>query len=757
MIFTFPTSIRLIDLTMICDAATIRGRWLLIGCVLIFASVGLADDNPSLVPSDATIKQIPNVANDTFDTVELPDDDNAVKPKRTYGTAVNGLSGFIELETTVNSITDEIKGGKSLAEDEGKKLLIELKRLTEQMSALRGRVDQLGQSPLGRQTLLQIQLDEAKLKCAKLIPERGDDHPEVKKAVREIEILSELISELAEEQASGPSRTFIVPAQGRSALDLANVLGPLFIETAAISGDAASGNVVVLVKETVPPAKVAQIQAEIKARVEELKAKPGATLQVARVIHQPDAEDLNTESQIRELATRYRNSKDEKERAKLKTQINELTTKLFDRRQARRYREFQALANRVDELKAANARRYANRNDIIRRRVDELIDPSTKPDWDDVEKSTNDSSGRSQASATTPETYAVDDAGGLQRSILPSSNGSEPQAAEEATYSGKKASEWLGVLRRERNSERLPEALRALYQLRHDIDSNVLLAELLQAIRRLDRNSDSYGEIVSDVEEILLQLINDRRVSADQVAQMVVEEVVNFPTNLAVLAFLRQFLSQLVPQTARQEKLQSGVNRSLLQGIRSRKARLIPALAVAAEDSNELRAMVTEISWLILAQDSIHEFPSLVEVLRSVCDQLTEPSHSSIRMAAAGLLANSGLDTNKVWDIVSSGTKVALQTPQSDDSQFSLIVQCLIAVGKNVPQAEPQIIEVFEAIVGRIETNLTKVAKVRPNSRENLTVQLEIALNVLLIAPVQAELFIPRLREHFASVKNKNR
>ena len=98
---------------------------------------------------------------------------------------------------------------------------------------------------------------------------------------------------------------------------------------------------------------------------------------------------------------------------------------------------------------------------------------------------------------------------------------------------------------------------------------------------------------------------------------------------------------------------------------------------------------------------------------------------------------------------------MALQTPRSDDSQFRLIVQCLIAVGKSVPQAKPQITEVLEAIVGRIEKNLTKLGYISPNYQGNVTAELEIALSVLLIAPVQAELFIPRLREHFASVKTK--
>jgi hypothetical protein len=84
-------------------------------------------------------------------------------------------------------------------------------------------------------------------------------------------------------------------------------------------------------------------------------------------------DDMVNDVTVRELAERFRQTKDEEARVKLREEISTSVTEHFEVRQERRKLELERLQKQIDELATSLERRATSRDAIIKRRLAELL------------------------------------------------------------------------------------------------------------------------------------------------------------------------------------------------------------------------------------------------------------------------------------------------------------------------------------------------------------------------------------------------
>jgi len=85
------------------------------------------------------------------------------------------------------------------------------------------------------------------------------------------------------------------------------------------------------------------------------------------------AEEKRLERESRQLAQKYRKKEDEAEKTRLKGELESLLYEIFDCRQMNRKDEIERLEKRLTELRKANQERLASKEEIVQRRLDELL------------------------------------------------------------------------------------------------------------------------------------------------------------------------------------------------------------------------------------------------------------------------------------------------------------------------------------------------------------------------------------------------
>jgi len=82
------------------------------------------------------------------------------------------------------------------------------------------------------------------------------------------------------------------------------------------------------------------------------------------------------------LAQRYRRSRDEEEKERLADEIRELTRRTFEKRMEQRRDQMAKLRQELDEIGERLDRREAMKEQVIQRRLAELLDTPDPLDWD---------------------------------------------------------------------------------------------------------------------------------------------------------------------------------------------------------------------------------------------------------------------------------------------------------------------------------------------------------------------------------------
>lgn len=99
-------------------------------------------------------------------------------------------------------------------------------------------------------------------------------------------------------------------------------------------------------------------------------------------LHQiQDKQDVALDQESKELSAQVRGVQGP-ERDKLRSKLEELATRHFELRQQLRLKEIDALAQRVEQLRAAHGKRNEQKSQIIKRRIAELLGEDGDLDWD---------------------------------------------------------------------------------------------------------------------------------------------------------------------------------------------------------------------------------------------------------------------------------------------------------------------------------------------------------------------------------------
>jgi hypothetical protein len=87
------------------------------------------------------------------------------------------------------------------------------------------------------------------------------------------------------------------------------------------------------------------------------------------------------ESEGRVIAKKYRKSRDEEEKTRLKDKLRALLERSFDLRQLNRQMEIDRLEAKLQDLKEQNRRRIENKQDIVENRLNDMIGESSQLEW----------------------------------------------------------------------------------------------------------------------------------------------------------------------------------------------------------------------------------------------------------------------------------------------------------------------------------------------------------------------------------------
>ncbi len=230
-----------------------------------------------------------------------------------------------------------------------------------------------------------------------------------------------------------------------------------------------------------------------------------------------DNQDTEFDRRAKQIALKFRTA-NSTEQSKLRQELESLCEEHFEYRQKQRKSEIEQLSNRVDSLRLTQVTRHANKSEILKRRLNDLLDPDTNLQWD---------STKTKDESTSTQTEARDPAFELNivtNSALPNSTDSP-----EPTYEGKTLTQWLSLLKTERSQAKIKDALRALSHLSTDADPRTLV----KAIIRMSRSQSD----LSDNEEGQSQ----------NILQFATAIFLEMPSNVVISEFLTE-LNEIPPQ-----------------------------------------------------------------------------------------------------------------------------------------------------------------------------------------------------------------
>ena len=100
-----------------------------------------------------------------------------------------------------------------------------------------------------------------------------------------------------------------------------------------------------------------------------------------KVMHEREKKIFELEVKSEALAAKYEMA-NEADRSKIKQQLKNELSQLFDEKEKRRKEEIQVLENELKDLQKSLAARQKNKQVIIERRIQELLDEEQYLDWE---------------------------------------------------------------------------------------------------------------------------------------------------------------------------------------------------------------------------------------------------------------------------------------------------------------------------------------------------------------------------------------
>ena len=359
-----------------------------------------------------------------------------------------------------------------------------------------------------------------------------------------------------------------------------------------------------------------------------------------------DNQDAEFDRLAKQLALKFRTAK-LTEQAKLRQELESLCEEHFEYRQKQRKWEIEQLSNRVDSLRLTQVTRQANKTEVLKRRLIELLDPDTNLRWD---------SSRTKDESTSAQIETRDPAQKLNVTTNPAQ--SNEIDTPETTYEGKTVTQWLSLLKTERSQAKIKDALRALSHLRNDADPRTLV----QAIIGMSRSQSD--------------LTDNNDLQSQNILHLAIAIFLEMPSNVVINEFLAE-LNKIFPQkfsvgfrslftTLIASNVQSGNfnafksnyypryyyfdihnKYSFAEEIQQRSAEIIGSLTKFAEKDLSNDDWVIESAYYILGitEQSCSSHPDLILVAERVFSDSPSTERKAI---AARFLGESGVHTHEV-------------------------------------------------------------------------------------------------------------
>ena len=248
-----------------------------------------------------------------------------------------------------------------------------------------------------------------------------------------------------------------------------------------------------------------------------LVAEQSAPLDTIEMPSTADDQDAELDRKAKQLALNFRTA-NSTEQAKMRQELESLCEEHFEYRQKQRKWEIEQLSNRIDSLRLTQVTRQANKAEVLKRRLNELLDPDTNLQWD---------LSKTKEEPNSAQNDTKDMVRKLNLVLNPAP--SDTIASPEPTYEGKTVTQWLSLLNTERSQAKIKDALRALSHLSTDADPRTLV----KAIIRMSRTQAD----LSDNEEGQSQ----------NILQFATAIFLEMPSNVVIGEFLTE-LNEIPPQ-----------------------------------------------------------------------------------------------------------------------------------------------------------------------------------------------------------------
>ena len=360
-----------------------------------------------------------------------------------------------------------------------------------------------------------------------------------------------------------------------------------------------------------------------------------------------DNQDAEFDRHAKQIALRFRTA-NSTEQAKLRLELESLCEDHFEYRQKQRKWEIEQLSTRVDSLRLTQVTRQANKAEVLKRRLNDLLDPDTNLQWD---------SSKTNKDPISAQIENKDQA--FELNITTNSASSQKTDSPEPTYEGKTVRQWLGLLKTERSQAKIKDALRALSHLRNDADPRTLV----QAIIGMSRSQSDLADN------------NDGQ--SQNILHLAIAIFLEMPSNVVINEFLAE-LNKIFPQkfsigfrslftTLIASNVQSGTftafksnyypryyyfdkqnKYAFAEEIRQRSTEIVGSLTKFAEKDLSNDDWVIESAYYILGitEQPCSTYPDLIPVAERVFSDSPSTERKAI---AARMLGESGLHTLDVF------------------------------------------------------------------------------------------------------------
>ena len=494
--------------------------------------------------------------------------------------------------------------------------------------------------------------------------------------------------------------------QNRTSKEMFLVVRDVFDNSAQISVDERSNSLIVVASQPILQ-KVSDFITEMESQAGEpvntvdrpAISRTGAVNSVAQF--PSDERDAEFDRQARQVALQIRTARPN-EKGKLKNELESITRKQFEHRQHRRREEFDSLGQRVERLKSSYQRRQTHQDEVIQRRINDLLDPNTDLRWDESETTGETLSSRNEAANVNDNSIETATQGSPFANQTPSNKSLSTNSNEsDPTYNSVTLSQWMRLLETERNIEKIAEAVEAMNHLMDQADPTQLTRIILRIMRFHGSRLDDYTtDVMRNGSVNLLKLLPSEIVVEELISELAVSSS-RKPTQ----DFYSYFLSSVETQgatdtqfpkkntnwnsgkndyTAVEPSVLSDSTQRLRVEIRRRSRRLIGVLVNAANTDENLAkwAMRCAGSVVHISDRPITTYPGLGPLVERMFDHPVDvqkvSSWSYSGAVAAMLLGESGL---RVSDVLAFAAK------RIDDEGYILApkyaangMRCLVAI-----------------------------------------------------------------------------